>query len=252
MGLPSQAQIQAWWRPRCTGPFVWVGLHGSGGVQVRASLWEAVEALNGVLVAWNYRTRAADTGGGNCRAKVGGSGWSNHAYWIAVDINWQSNPYSRRLVTDMPAGMVRDICAIRTRNGRQVWNWGGYWSGNKDAMHYEVVCSPGDLASGIAGNPRPRPQVQPQPSHSPSPFTTGPPSPPTGDPDMVRFITSHAEYGSRLVVISDDQGYRESGVSSAADADAFAKVVPSIQLSPSALQTLRGVHQATTGNGRVR
>ena len=251
MSLPSQSQIQAWWRPRCTGPFVWVYLHGSGRVQVRASMWEAVAALNAVLVAWNYRTRSADTGGGNCRPKVSGSGWSNHAFWIAVDLNWQSNPYSRRLVTDMPAGMVRQICAIRTKNGKQVWNWGGYWSGNKDAMHFEVVCSPRDLASGVdvtVGSPSTKP------SPSPSPFTTGSTSTPkpTGDPDMVRFLTSHSEYGSRLVVISDDQGYRESGVATAADANAFAQVVPSIQLSPKALQDLRAAHQATTANGRVR
>ena len=69
---------------------------------------------------------------------------------------------------------------------------------------------------------------------------------------MVRFLTSHAEYGSRLVVISDDQGYREWGVATAADANAFAAVVPSIQLSPKALQDLRAVHQATAANGRVR
>lgn len=89
---------------------------------------------------------------------------------------------------------------------------------------------------------------------STSPFTTGSTSPskPTGDPDMVRFITSHADYGSRVVVISDDQGYREAGVTNSADANAFAAVMPSVQLSPKALQDLRAVHQATTANGRVR
>lgn len=111
---------------------------------------------------------------GNCRQKVSGGGYSLHAYAIALDLNWKSNLYSRKLVTDMPRGMVNAICAIRTNNGKQVWNWGGFWSGTKDAMHYEVVCSPGDLATGIrrstvpgagAGMPHvPAPQPQPQPS----------------------------------------------------------------------------------------
>lgn len=69
---------------------------------------------------------------------------------------------------------------------------------------------------------------------------------------MVRFITSHKDYGSRVVVISDDQGYREAGVPTAADANAFASVMPSVSLSPKALQELRAVHQASTDNGRVR
>lgn len=149
MSLPSQSQIQAWWKPRCRGPFVWCALHGKGRVQFRAALWEAVAALNAVLIAFNYLTRAADTGAGNCRPKVSGVGWSMHAFWIAIDLNWSTNPYGKRLITDMPAEMVRYICAIRTKNGKQVWNWGGYWSGNKDAMHFEIVCSPADLAHGI-------------------------------------------------------------------------------------------------------
>ena len=69
---------------------------------------------------------------------------------------------------------------------------------------------------------------------------------------MVRFLTSHAEYGSRVVVISDDQGYREAGVPSRQDADAFAAVMPAVSLTPKMLQDLRTVHGASTENGRVR
>lgn len=125
----------------------------------------AYAALDACLRKWGYRPDA-NTGAYNCREITGGSGYSLHAYpdmapftfWngrrigamaLAVDINPTRNPYGRRLVTDMPRGMVDDILAIRTTNGKQVWGWGGYYRGNKDAMHYEIVCSPADLATGI-------------------------------------------------------------------------------------------------------
>lgn len=60
-----------------------------------------------------------------------------------------SNPYGAHLVTNMPLAMIQAICGIRTNSGAQVWNWGGNWHGNKDAMHFEIVCTPGDLLSGI-------------------------------------------------------------------------------------------------------
>lgn len=213
MSLPSQSQIQAWWKPRCTGPFAWISLHGKGRVQVRASLWEAVAALNAILIAYAYLTRAEDTGAGNCRPKVSGLGWSMHAFWIALDLNWSTNPYGSRLITDMPAEMVRRICAIRTKNGRQVWNWGGYWRGNKDAMHFEVVCSPADLAHGIdwttvwrggATPPPYRPPTTTPPPYRPpaasAPDIAAQPSftPPTGG--TVRFFITDPSYGIRLVI----------------------------------------------------
>jgi hypothetical protein len=45
--------------------------------------------------------------------------------------------------------MIDDIKAIRTGNGKQVWRWGGDYRGNKDAMHFENIVSPADLATGI-------------------------------------------------------------------------------------------------------
>lgn len=130
-----------------------------------AMFLDAYRALDACFRAHGYRVRKDDTGAYNCRRITGGTGYSLHAYgpadrftfWtgvtiataLAVDINWQTNPYGRRLVTDMPPAMIAAIKAIRTRSGRQVWRWGGDYSGNKDAMHFEIVCSPQDLATGI-------------------------------------------------------------------------------------------------------
>lgn len=146
----SQAGIAAVWGPGCyRGRVVEVRLYGAGVVTVRPSAVPAVLALNNVLTAHRYQTRAADTGGLVCRRKTSGRGMSNHSFGTAVDINWRTNPYGPRLRTDMPQAMVRDILAIRTNSGAQVWGWGGLWRGNKDSMHWELVCTPGQLASGI-------------------------------------------------------------------------------------------------------
>lgn len=136
----------------------------------------AYDVLNNVMRKWNYAPRSGVTGSYNCRPITGGTSYSLHAYrdngtfvfWtgvkvtmaLAVDINWDKNPYGPRLVTDMPRGMVDEILALRTNTGKQVWGWGGYYSTNKDAMHFEIVCSPADLASGIRQAPT-TPSTQP-------------------------------------------------------------------------------------------
>jgi hypothetical protein len=147
----SQSQIAAYWGPPCSGSRATVSLHGAGKVTVRSAIVEATKALNSCLITWNYKTRYADTGAFVCRQRVGGGGWSNHAYATAIDINWQLNPYggSRHHI---PSSLAAAICRIRTKNGRQVWNWGGYWSGTRDWMHFEIVCKPSDIATGINWN----------------------------------------------------------------------------------------------------
>jgi hypothetical protein len=149
----TQTQIRYYWSPRCTGPWATMSLYGSGKVTVRAAIVNPVKALNTVLTAYKYWTRYADTGAYNCRLNTSGTAYSTHAYGIALDINWLSNPYASYLKTDMrkygDGKMPERICAIRTNNGKQVWNWGGFWSGNKDAMHYEIVCTPADIRTGI-------------------------------------------------------------------------------------------------------
>jgi len=161
--LTTTTLLRSWWAPACTGPFTKVALHGDGAVTVRSSVVDAVHALNRCLEVHGYRTRAADTGGYNCRRITGGTGYSLHAYGTAIDINWQTNPYGPRLVTDMPREMITAIKGIRTVTGRQVWRWGGDYAGNKDAMHFEIIVSPGDLATGVITPTVPTPVPAPTP-----------------------------------------------------------------------------------------
>lgn len=149
MATVSTSTLRSWWAPHCSPPMVAVPLNGDGLVSVRPSITGAVQALDRCLVAARYRTRRADTGAYNCRRITNGSNYSLHAYGIALDINWQTNPYGTALRTDMPTAMLNAVKGIRTRNGKQVWRWGGDYSGNKDAMHFEITCAPADIASGL-------------------------------------------------------------------------------------------------------
>ena len=146
----TTTQLRAAWAPACKlqHPRT-ITLNGDGRVTVDGRVVDAVLALNDVLKQYSYRTRRGDTGAYNCRKITGGTGYSLHAYGTAIDINWGTNPYGRRLITDMPPAMVDEILAIRTRNGKQVWRWGGHYTTNRDAMHYEIVCTPADLATGV-------------------------------------------------------------------------------------------------------
>jgi hypothetical protein len=116
----------------------------------------AMKALDELFKYHNYHPRHEDTGGYNCRPITAGSAPSLHAHAIAVDVNWRTNPYGKRLITDMPRAMIDDIEKIRTKSGQQVWRWGGDWNGDNetndsvyDAMHFECQASPFELSSGI-------------------------------------------------------------------------------------------------------
>ena len=159
-------QIRDWWDPPCVGPWTKVALYGDGVVSVRGEAVEAVLALSTCLTAHKYPTRKDDTGAFNCRVITGGTGYSLHAYGVALDINWSTNPYGPTLISDMPAAMVDAILRLRTRNAAPVFRWGGNYAGNKDAMHFEIVCDPHDLATGI--DPTTLPQLAPPPTPQPS------------------------------------------------------------------------------------
>ncbi len=163
----STPQLRVAWAPACAVPLVSVELVQGVIVHCHARAATAVKALGRVLEAHDYHVRPGDTGAYNCRAITGGSGHSLHAYGIALDINWNTNPYRRDnvLVTDMPKVMVRNILRIRTRNGRRVWRWGGHFRTVKDPMHFEIVCVPDDLATGIAWSTVEQVKLRPETPH---------------------------------------------------------------------------------------
>lgn len=141
--MASTSEMRAAWAPACDSGGMQTIDFGNAGARITVDrvtvpIWRAVESI---LAKYRYTIRRADTGAFNCRQITGGSGYSLHAYGIATDINWQSNPYSSRLITDFPPGAIREIEALNVA-GRPVLRWGGRYSGMRDAMHFEVIVPP--------------------------------------------------------------------------------------------------------------
>lgn len=57
---------------------------------------------------------------------------STHSWGCAFDINWDKNPVSKTLVTDIPE-------SFREAFVEQGFEWGGAWKGTKDAMHFQFA-----------------------------------------------------------------------------------------------------------------
>ena len=145
------------------GPMVVNALVANDVVRVFRRLFRARFPISDLHLANRYRPGVRDdprstadfTDGYNCRPVVTARGpkpiWSEHAYGLAIDINPLQNPYVAA------GGYVYDVHARRYRNrslhlpgmihpGDVVvrafagigWKWGGYWTGEKDYMHFSM------------------------------------------------------------------------------------------------------------------
>jgi hypothetical protein len=70
-------------------------------------------------------------GSWNIRRMKGGNSWSVHSWGMAIDFNAATNPFGPELITDFSDEFIKCF----TQAGME---WGGSWSGNKDAMHYQL------------------------------------------------------------------------------------------------------------------
>ena len=131
---------------------------------VNARIAELVTLIMNANIAQGYGYRHADTGSYNCRKISGSSQWSVHAWALAIDENWQTNPQASPLHTDRPAWEVR-------RWMRYGFAWGGnYVSPTRpDAMHNEFMGTPAqaDQATTLARQELGHPQNMPPPKPSP-------------------------------------------------------------------------------------
>lgn len=116
-------------------------------------VWEKIRAKHG------YKLTGSDTGFYNCRHMQHNPSlpYSYHSWGMALDVNWLENPAGSKLVTDIPQEMIDELLSVRTNSGARVFRWGGDWDWDGvssdhsyiDAMHWEVVAHPLDLATGI-------------------------------------------------------------------------------------------------------
>jgi len=149
--MRKQAQVRSLWEPACKRQLTQFLFHGGARVNVAVESTDAWRALDQVMQRHKYLVKRGQTGGYDCRSVRDGKNTSLHSYGIACDINWNTNQLRRDnvLVTDMPAPMIKDIKAIRTVGGVELFEWGGHYQSFKDAHHFEIMASPAELKVGI-------------------------------------------------------------------------------------------------------
>ncbi len=101
----------------------------------------------------DHRSIEADnTSAFNCRRVTGGTGWSEHAYGRAVDLNPIENPYVHADGTtshaasepfldraDARPGMAVAGSAAVTAFTARGWRWGGTWDSPVDTQHFSTT-----------------------------------------------------------------------------------------------------------------
>lgn len=131
---------------------------GAPKIQCHRDAWPAFRALGRIMREHGYVIRGDDTGCYVCRKITGGTSPSSHAQGIGIDVNWLTNPYRLdKLVTDMPDAMIAAVHGLQTLSGLRVFRWGGDWDNrpdtkhsNYDAMHFELIVTPTELAGGFS------------------------------------------------------------------------------------------------------
>ncbi|MFS0704345.1 M15 family metallopeptidase [Cellulomonas sp. 179-A 9B4 NHS] len=93
---------------------------------------------------------ADNTSAFNCRAVTGGTGWSEHSYGRAIDVNPVENPYVRGATVLPPAGaafvdrhaaprVILDGDVVVQAFAAHGWQWGGHWTSPKDHQHFSTT-----------------------------------------------------------------------------------------------------------------
>jgi hypothetical protein len=95
---------------------------------------------------------ANNTSAFNCRPVTGGSGWSEHSYGWAIDINPVQNPYVTSDGTVLPPqgaayvdrtrtarGMIHDGDVVVRAFAAIGWEWGGHFESIVDYQHFSAT-----------------------------------------------------------------------------------------------------------------
>jgi hypothetical protein len=155
------------WGPACQQGRLTITLSNGVRLTVASAIAELVLLVMNEIIRRGYVIRAGDTGAYNCRKIAGTNVWSNHAWAIAIDLNWTTNPYTTGTTHDIPGWVVQ----LFNRYG---FAWGGDYSGSKrDYMHFEFMgnfptqaaaataLARQELGSGNPTPPTPPPPVDP-------------------------------------------------------------------------------------------
>jgi len=148
--------IREWWGNSCDAIYGQVVIDVLGDpVRISKLIQEGAEAFSQAAFATGYG-KSSSVGGYNCRNIGGTSKLSLHAVagGIAMDCDPRDNPFVRGTVRNyslcrFTPQQVAAVEAIRTKNGKRVWRWGGDFG---DYMHWQIDCHPDDIKTGINWN----------------------------------------------------------------------------------------------------
>lgn len=139
-----------------TGELVVHQQHATTMVEVFRALYDARFPIERMVTVDAYggsdarSMEANNTSAYNCRSVAGGSGWSEHAYGGAVDINPVQNPYVRGTTVEPEAGrayldrsrvrsgMILDDDVVVRAFAAADWGWGGDFRSLKDYQHFSA------------------------------------------------------------------------------------------------------------------
>jgi hypothetical protein len=123
-------------------------LPSGAGATVAKSAAPQFQGLLTDLEAAGYKLDPDTTGGYNPRNIAGTNTPSQHAYGLAMDVNWARNPRGANTQADIPPDLARSLAA------KWGLTWGGDWQGaDRDPMHFEVARGSGpgtDHPKGVA------------------------------------------------------------------------------------------------------
>ncbi len=178
IGPELAARMAPSWRAGCPVPLAdlryvtvthrdFTGGTATGELVVHADVADSVVAVFGELFAQGYPIRSMrlvdDFGGSddasmaadntsafNCRPISRGTGWSEHAYGRAIDLNPVENPYVRGTLVLPPEGepfagrpdapgVVHAGDAVVRAFAAHGWQWGGDWSSPVDYQHFSTT-----------------------------------------------------------------------------------------------------------------
>lgn len=105
-------------------------------VTVHKRIARLVKILADTTEARGYLAKPGQTGAYNCRAIGGTNSPSNHSWGLAIDWNWQDNPFTTDPSKNHMPGWMPNLWA------RYGFAWGGWYSGKRDYMHLEGMFTP--------------------------------------------------------------------------------------------------------------
>ena len=119
----TTSELRVAWGPPCSASRgVKVTLHGGATITVDRRIVPAVLALNAIFIKWNYKATPPDCGAFVCRRITGGTGYSLHAYLIAIDTLKQGTVFARdyenlRADNERLRQEVAELSANKARDG---------------------------------------------------------------------------------------------------------------------------------------